>query len=170
MIGIACLAALILLTAAFVKKDYTVQQEVIVNKPKADVFNYVRFARNQDNFNKWIISDPQIKKSYRGTDGTVGFKYAWDSEGDAGKGEQEIKRIEDGKRVDLNVHFIKPMEAVAFTSFTTDAVADNQTKLTWSMEGYSPYPLNFMNLFVPGMLGKDMKTSLTTLKSVLEKQ
>lgn len=170
LIGIACLVALLLLTAAFISKDYKVEQEVVVNKPKTDVFNYVKYARNQDNFNKWIMTDPQIKKRYEGTDGTVGFRYAWDSEGNAGKGEQEIKNIQDGQRVDLGVHFIKPVEGMALTSFTTDAVASNQTKLTWSMQGRNPYPLNFLNLFVPGMLGKDMQTSLTTLKSILEKQ
>jgi hypothetical protein len=37
------------------------------------------------------------------------------------------------------------------------------------MNGRSPYPLNIMNLFIPGMLGKDMLASLTTLKSVLER-
>jgi len=34
------------------------------------------------------------------------------------------------------------------------------------------YPMNIMLLFmdIPGMLGKDLETSLTNLKSVLEKQ
>jgi hypothetical protein len=29
--------------------------------------------------------------------------------------------------------------------------------------------MNFMNLFIDGMLGKDLETSLTTLKGILEK-
>jgi hypothetical protein len=170
LLGIGAVIAILLLTALFVSKDYKVEEKTIVNKPKNEVFNYVKFVRNQDNFNKWITSDPQIKKSYRGTDGNVGFVYAWDSEGDAGKGEQEIKNIQDGERVDLGVHFIKPMEGNAATSFITDALAANQTKVTWRMEGKSSYPFNIMNLFVPGLLGKDMQTSLTALKTALEKQ
>lgn len=169
LMGIAALIALLLVTAFFVKKEYKVEQEVVVNKPKTEVFNSVKYLKNQDHFNKWIMTDPQIKKSYTGTDGTVGFVYAWDSEGDAGKGAQEIKNIREGERVDIAVHFIEPMESDASTSFTTDAVAANQTKVTWSMEGRNPYPLNLMNLLIPGMLGKDMKTSLTTLKTALEK-
>lgn len=170
LIGIGALIAILLFAALFVSKDYKVEEETVVNKSKNEVFNYVKFARNQDNFNKWITSDPHIKKSYRGTDGNVGFVYAWDSEGDAGKGEQEIKSIQEGERVDLGVHFIKPMEGMASTSFTTDALAANQTKVTWRMEGKSSYPFNVMNLFVPSLLGKDMQTSLATLKTVLEKQ
>lgn len=168
--GLAALIVLLLLSAFFIKKEYKVEQEIVVNKPKSDVFNYVKFAKNQDNFNKWIMTDPQIRKSYKGADGAVGFVYAWDSEGNAGKGEQEIKSIREGERVDLAVHFIKPLEGTASTCFTTDAVTAGQTKLTWRMEGRNSYPINLMNLFIPAMLGKDMKTSLTTLKTVLESQ
>jgi hypothetical protein len=170
LIGILGVIALLLITAVFVKKDYRVEREVVVNKPKADVFNYVKLARNQDYFNKWVMMDPQIKKNYKGTDGTVGFVYAWDSKGKAGQGEQEITGIREGERVDMNIHFIKPIESNATVAFTTEAVAGKQTKVKWSIDGHSPYPLNLMNLFVPGLLGNDMQTSLTTLKTVLEKQ
>jgi hypothetical protein len=110
------------------------------------------------------------KKSYKGTDGTVGFVYVWDSDGNAGKGEQEITMIQDGERVDFGVRFKKPFEGDASTRMTTKALAADQTKVTWRMEGRNHYPLNLMNLFIPDMLGKDMQWSLATLKTVLEKQ
>lgn len=170
LIGIVTVIALLLTTALFVKKDYRVEQEVVVNKPKSDVFNFVKHARNQDQFNKWILSDPQMQKSYKGTDGTVGFVYAWDSREKAGKGEQQITAIREGERVDLHLHFIKPMESDADAWYTTEALAADQTKLKWGMSGRSPYPLNLMNLFIPGLLGKDLQTSLAALKTILEKQ
>jgi len=37
------------------------------------------------------------------------------------------------------------------------------------MHGRSPYPLNIMNLCIPGVLGKDLETGLNKLKAVLEK-
>ena len=50
--------------------------------------------------------DPDMKKTYRGTDGTVGFVSAWDSEkDDVGKGEQEIIKITDGERIDYELRF-----------------------------------------------------------------
>lgn len=170
LFSLLAIIAVLLLIALFIKKDYQVQRQVVVNKPNTEVFNYVKQAKNQDYFNKWIMTDPLIKKSYQGTDGTVGFVYAWDSEGRAGKGQQEIKKIDEGKRVDFGVHFIKPMEGDATLWMTTDAVAANQTTVKWGMEGHSPYPLNLMNLFVPSLLGNDMQSSLNTLKDVLEKQ
>src|SRR5690349_1513836 len=97
LIGILTVIVLLLITALFVKKDYRVEREVVVNKPKGEVFNYVKYSRNQDQFNKWITMDPKIQKSYKGTDGTVGFVYAWESEGKAGKGEQQITGIREGE-------------------------------------------------------------------------
>ena len=169
LIGIASLAALWLLTALFVKKDYHVERSVSINKPKEQVFAFIKQAKNQDRYNKWIQADPQVKKRYHGQDGTIGFVYAWDSK-KVGKGEQEISRIREGERIDFALRFKEPFESNAAAHMTTETVADNQTKLTWSMEGSSPYPMNLMNLFVPSVLGNDLETSLTTLKTILEKQ
>jgi TRAP-type mannitol/chloroaromatic compound transport system substrate-binding protein len=69
----------------------------------------------------------------------------------------------------MEIRFIKPFTSVANTQLTTEAVSANQTKVKWGMKGTYPYPLNIMNLFVDNVLGKDLETSLATLKSVLEK-
>jgi hypothetical protein len=51
----------------------------------------------------------------------------------------------------------------------TEAVAADQTKVKWALKGKSAYPLNFMNLFMNSVLGKDIESSLVTLKGILEK-
>ena len=169
-LGILAFFGLLLLVALFIKNEYKVEQQIAINQPRERVFDYVRFARNQDQFNKWITSDPLIQKSYRGTDGTEGFVYAWESVGDAGQGEQEISRIRPNEQVDFVVRFIKPFEGAALACMKTETLAANQTKLTWTLEGQNHYPMNLLNLFVPALLGSDMSTSLHTLKEVLEKR
>ena len=153
----------------FVKKEYVVEREVTINKPKEQVFDYVKYLKNQDNYSKWVRMDPNMKKDFRGTDGTVGFVYAWDGNKDAGKGEQEIKNITQGERVDVEVRFEKPFEGIATAPIITEALTENQTKVKWGMKGKSTYPMNFVNLFMDNMLGKDIETSLITLKGILEK-
>jgi hypothetical protein len=111
-----------------------------------------------------------MKKDFRGIDGTVGFVYAWNGNKKAGEGEEEITSIKEGERLDVEVRFKRPFKSTAKTPFTTEAVSANQTKVKWGMEGRSTYPINFMNLFMDGMLGKDMETSLTTLKGILENE
>src|SRR2546428_8446319 len=111
LILLVTLVAIPLVVALFVKKDYSIKREIVINKPKKEVFDYIRFLRNQDNFSKWAQMDPNMKKTYRGTDGTVGFVSAWESENkNVGVGEQEIKAIKEGERIDLELRFKKPIE------------------------------------------------------------
>jgi hypothetical protein len=171
LILIVGLIILVLISALFVKKEYTVQREISINKPNAEVFNYVKYQKNQAHYNKWVMADPNARKSFIGTDGKVGFIYAWDSENKkVGKGEQEIKNIRDGEKVDLEVRFIKPFEGVGLVSMTTAPQPGNVTRLKWGMKGRNKYPFNLMNLFIGNMLGKDLETSLVTLKGILEQR
>jgi len=164
------LVALLLIVALFVKKDFSITREVVINKPVTEVFNYVKYLKNQDNYSVWNQIDPAMKKSYTGTDGAVGFIYAWDSENkNAGQGEQEIKAIKENQRVDVEVRFKKPMEGTNNSSIITTALGDSQTKVEWGFYGTSPYPMNLLNLCMDGMIGGDLQQNLNNLKSLLEK-
>jgi uncharacterized membrane protein len=170
LIVFVVIIGVLLIIALFVKKQYVVEREITVNKPKQEVFDYIKHLKNQDNFSKWVMQDPVMKKNFKGTDGTVGFVYAWDSQNkNAGKGEQEIMNIKEGEKLDVEVRFEKPFAGIAHTPFTTEAVSQNETKVRWGMTGENPYPRNIMNLFMDKMMGKDIETSLTTLKGILEK-
>lgn len=171
LIIIAALIALFLIVALFVKKEYVIEREIIIDRPSNAVFDYVKLLRNQDHYSKWVRTDPHMRKEFRGTDGTVGFVYAWDSTNkNAGKGEQEIIGITEGEEVNVEVRFEKPFEAIAKTPIKTQAVSANQTRVKWGMHGKSKFPMNLMNLFITGMLEKDLDTSLADLKSILEKK
>jgi hypothetical protein len=124
--------------------------------------------KNQDHYNKWVMMDPNLKKQYRGTDGTVGFVYAWEGNDKAGKGEQEIREINEGKEMDIEIRFEKPFEGIAQTKMITQPVSQNQTKVVWTMKGESKYPMNITNLFTDKMLGGDLSESLSGLKRILE--
>jgi hypothetical protein len=170
LLVIAILIAIPLILAIFIKKEYAVKREITINKPQQEVFNYIRFLKNQDQYSYWVRLDPNMKKEFRGDDGTVGFVYGWDGNDEAGKGEQEIIKVNEGIGIDVQVHFIRPMEGIAYTPISTTAVSPAQTKVTWKMTGVNAYPFNFMNLFIDNMLGKDLDKSLVTLKSILEKK
>jgi uncharacterized protein YndB with AHSA1/START domain len=164
--------AIPLIISIFSKKEYAVEREVVINKPKQEVFDYVKFLKNQDNYSIWATMDPGMKKEYKGIDGTVGFISAWDSENkEVGKGEQEIMKISDGERLDFQLRFKVPFEATDDAYMTTEAVADNQTRVKWGFTGKMDYPMNFMLLFMDmeKMIGKDLETGLSNLKNILEK-
>ena len=88
---IAILIAIPLIGAALLSKQFTIEETININKPKQDVFNYLKLLRHSENFNKWVMTDPNLKKNFSGTDGTIGFVYSWESEmKNVGQGEQEI--------------------------------------------------------------------------------
>ena len=156
-----------LAVAIFVKKEYSVKRDVVIDRSKSEVFDYVRYLKNQDHFNKWVMMDPEMKKDFSGTDGTAGCVYYWDGE-KAGKGEQELVRIVEGDRIECELRFIKPFENTAHAQITTEEIAPGKTRVTWGMDGENTYPINFMNLFINSALGGDLDQSLSTLKNVLE--
>ena len=168
---IAAIVVLILVVALFVKKDYGVEREVVINQPKEKVFTYIRSLKNQDNYSVWNQLDPGMAKSYSGEDGTPGFKYSWDSQKkEAGKGEQTIASIREGERIDMDLHFIKPFEGKANAYMTTSSVNPNQTKVAWGVKGRMSYPMNIM-IPLMGMenkMGGDLSKSLEQLKKLLE--
>jgi len=171
LIAVGILFAVPLIVSLFVKKEYEVEREITINKPKEEVFDYVKFLKNQDNYSKWATMDPDIKKTYRGTDGIVGFVSAWESDNkDVGKGEQEIKKITEGERIDFELRFFEPFESAAPAYMTAESVSENQTKVKWGFSGHMDYPMNIMMLFMDfeKMIGDDLDTGLKNLKSVLE--
>ena len=165
----AGIIVLLLIAALFIKKDYITHREIIIHVPHQTVFDYIKQIKNQDNFNKWIMVDPEMKKGFKGTDGTVGFIYSWNGNKEAGEGEQEIKSITEGKNIETEIRFVRPFAGIAHAKMTTDSLPDNQTKVGWNTASKMKYPLNIMISFIVKMLEKDMATSLTNLKNILEK-
>lgn len=172
LIGLAIILSLPLIIALFTKKDYSLEREIIIAKPRQEVFNYIKLLKNQDHYSKWVMMDPKSRKTYKGTDGTIGFAAAWDSDNkNVGQGEQTITGITDGQRLDLDLHFIKPFDGRAKAYMVTESVSETQTKVKWGISSSMKYPLNFMLLVLnlEKKLGDDISEGLGNLKKELEK-
>jgi hypothetical protein len=163
--------ALVLITGLFVNGKYDVEREVTIEKPKQEVFDYVKYLKNQDNYSVWAKKDPSMKKEFTGEDATVGCISSWEStDPDVGKGEQKITGIKDGDRIDYELHFIEPFESTDYAYMTTAAVNDSVTSVKWGFNGEMKYPMNLMMLFMDmeEMLAPDLQNGLNNLKSILE--
>lgn len=164
--------ATILIAAVFVQKEYRVHREIIINKPRAGIFNFIKYLRNQDSFSKWATMDPEMKKEYKGTDGAPGFVSAWDSKvKNVGQGEQQITLIIENERIESALKFIKPFPGKAKAIMSTESVDENHTRVKWILESGMKYPMNIMLLFMnmDKMMGKDLEEGLKNLKTLQEK-
>jgi uncharacterized protein YndB with AHSA1/START domain len=171
LVIVLILISIPLMVGIFVDQDYSVVREVTIDRPKDEVYEYVRLLKNQENFSSWASKDPTMKKSFIGVDGEVGFVSAWDSnDPNVGVGEQEITSIKKGERIDYALRFKEPFEAEDKAYMAFEEIDDNHTKVIWGFEGRMDYPMNTMLLMMDmeEMVGKDFSDGLHKLKSILE--
>lgn len=172
-IVVVALVMLFFIIALFVDGSYSVERSVTIQKPKEEVFGYIKMLKNQGEYSVWQQMDPKMKKSYIGEDGTVGFVSSWESNHEkVGKGEQEIIGIKEGKRLDFELRFFEPFEAKDHAYMITEAKTDKATVVKWGFDGEMGYPMRFFMLFMDmdEMLGNDLQTGLDNLKMNLEKK
>jgi len=148
-----------------------IEKSVEIRRSSGQVFDYLKMTRNQDNFSVWNMADPGMKKTHKGTDGTIGFLYSWDSAmKNVGAGEQEITGIEDGKSIDYTIRFSRPMQNTGKTKFQITSLGDNSTSVTWIFDSPSKFPMSLLSPIFKIILGKDLEKGLNNLKGILEKK
>lgn len=170
LIGLAALVALFLIVAALTPRKYTVSVTETINKPKQEVYDYVKILKNQESYSVWVLEDPNSKLTYTGTDGTVGAGQAWDSQNEnVGAGNMIISAMTD-ERIDIDLTFIRPFESKAKSSNIIKSVNENQTTLTTEFYADEPFPMNFMGYWMGrGYIEDAEKKNLANIKRILEK-
>lgn len=168
-ISLIALIVLLLIVALFVPKTYTISVSQTINKPRQQVYDYLRILGNQTKYSVWVMKDPNLKPEIVGTDGTVGVTQKWNSKDDkVGEGFQTITAL-SLDRMDVDVTFIRPFEGSCKASNMFKEVSSSQTQLTMEFYSNDKYPFNLMSyFFVKGMLKKDMTKNLENVKKNIE--
>lgn len=165
---ILAFVGLFLLAGLLIDKEYTVSHSVTIKKPQQEVFNYMKLFKNQENYSVWVMADPNIKLKYEGEGGTVGAKVSWDGNDDVGAGSQTITKITND-RVDVDLHFIRPMEGNQKGATIVTAIDANSCTVTEEFYGNDPYPMNTLS-FIGKYFIKDAFTKNgENVKKILEK-
>jgi hypothetical protein len=173
LIIILIIVAIPFVLAIFTPAAFTIEKNIPIIKPKQEVFDYIKLLKNQDHYSKWVMTDPAMKKTFTGIDGTVGFIYAWESENkQVGRGEQEIIKLIDGEMIENEIRFKKPFDGTSYATFQTTSLSPDETNVKWIFKGTKKYPMKVMHVLfnLDKILGKDMQNSLNNLKNILEQQ
>ena len=167
VLGVAVVAVAAVVTPAECK----VEREITINRPEAAVFDYIKHIKHQNTWGPWYKKDPSMKQDFKGNDGFVGFVSSWKSDhAEVGSGEQEIKRIVEGERIDTELRFNEPFESHADAHLITEATGPDTTRVRWEFITNMPRPMNLMMLAVDmdALMGKDFEEGLSNLKRILE--
>jgi hypothetical protein len=164
------LIAFPLILALFIPKTYTISVSETVNRPRQEVFDYLRILGNQKEYSVWVMADPNLEPEIVGNDGTVGAIQKWNSPKDeVGEGEQEITSVSlDSITVDLR--FKRPWEGKAKAANVLSSVSENQTQITAKFYSDSKYPFNLMSYFFGKKMIEDAEAkNLKNIKGILER-
>jgi uncharacterized protein YndB with AHSA1/START domain len=164
---ILLIIAVVLISALFISKDYHLEREVTINAPQEKVWSHVNTLKGFQSWNPFGKEDPNVQMTYTGTDGTVGASYTWKGNSKVGEGQQTITKIEGPDRIETKLHFIEPMdgEATSYVQLTKEGAG---TKVKWGFDSRYKYPMNFMKLFMDGMMKDKYDEGLAKLKSLSE--
>ncbi|MFH6604259.1 SRPBCC family protein [Maribacter algicola] len=164
--------ALVVFLALIAPKTYDVSRSIEIESPKNEVFDYLKYLKNMDEWSPWAQKDPNMKKKFTGTDGEVGAISYWNGNKDVGEGEQEITKIVNGDRIESELRFLKPWKSTSDCYTKVENSGVSATKVTWGFTGKNKFPMNIMALFMSmdKMVGKDFEEGLATLKATLEKK
>lgn len=154
----------------YASTDFIVEREVTINRSKDLVFDNLKYIKNHEKWNPWSKRDPAIRREYRGTDGTIGFVSSWSGNNDVGSGEEEIKNIINGEKIETELRFKKPIEERSRAYFVVESLGDKQSRVKWGVRGETPFPANVVCfiLNLRGKFSKDFDEGLTNLKTILE--
>lgn len=166
---LAGVVLLLLVLYLLAPATYDVSRTVEVRKAPEAVFDYLKYLRNQDDWSPWGQKDPDMKKGFRGTDGTVGAVSTWEGNRQVGAGEQEITRIVSGQRIESQLRFLKPWKSTSDAYLEVEP-APGGSLIRWGFKGSNGFPMRLMMLFMSmdKMVGKDFEEGLSNLKARLE--
>lgn len=166
---VIAIVVLIAILGIIAPSSFDISRSIVIQKPLPEVFQYLKLIKNQDNWSPWNEKDPNMKKTFTGTDGEIGFISAWVGNKDVGEGEQEISRIVENEVVESKLRFFKPWKSESDAYLKVEK-ANEGTKVTWGFLGKNKFPFSIMMLFMnmDKALGKDFEFGLKKLKDNLE--
>ncbi|EPG65386.1 SRPBCC family protein [Leptospira wolffii] len=171
LLSVLGLLLLTLAIALFLPKNFYSEAEIVVERPKKETFDFIKNIKNQNRYSKWFLLDPNIKMRYSGEDGKVGFISYWKSDiKDVGVGEQEIVKILEGERMEVEIRIQEPFVSKDSAFTRVESLSENRTKIVSGYYGKMLYPTNLMTPFIRNMISEDMKGNLERLKKILEKK
>jgi carbon monoxide dehydrogenase subunit G len=169
VVALIVVIATILVLAATRPDSFRVERSAQISAPPEKILSLVNDFHQWGAWSPYEKLDPAMKRTYAGATAGKGAVYAWEGNSKAGQGRMEIIAAAPGKTA-IQLDFIKPFAAHNIAAFTALPQGD-ATRVTWSMDGRSPFIHKVVGLFLnmDKMVGGDFETGLANLKALAEK-
>lgn len=141
--------------------------ETSIRSRPADVHALVNDLRQWQRWSPWEDKDPDLDRSYTGSESGFGAEYSWTGNKQVGAGRMQITGSTP-ERIDIDLEFIKPVKARNRSVFAFKPEGDG-THVSWTMTGRRNLLMHLAGrLFVDKALAKDFDRGLAKLKAAAE--
>jgi len=160
----------ILAVAATRSDTFRVQRSASIDAAADRIYPLINDLHRFNTWNPFERKDPNLKRSYSGAGSGKGALYAFDGNGNVGKGTIEIIDSAAPSKVTMTLHMLQPFETRNTVDFILQPKGDT-TEVTWAMHGPVPYFAKIMHLFIDmdRMVGGEFEAGLASLKAIAEK-
>ena len=168
--GVVALAAVFLIFAATRPDTFRVERSTTIAAPPEKVHALINDFGQWQSWSPYEKKDPAMKRIRSGPVAGQGAVYAWEGNGEIGKGRMEIIETTPTS-IRIRLDFAEPFEAHNIAEFTLSPKGDS-TRVTWAMHG----PNNFVGKMIQtvidmdDMVGKDFEAGLASLKALTERR
>lgn len=165
------LIIVVLVVLLFAKKNYTFEKTVSIKSDCSEVYNFLKFLKNQQKFNHWYIQNNNYTNIFLGEDGTPSAVFRWESDNYyLRSGKQTIKEMTYPESIQIDITTDKPYN-VSGAQFFYLSEQKGRTNLTWKINVRFPFPYNIVMLSndFEKNLNESISISLQNLRKELEK-
>ena len=117
--AVLAIAIAIILVLAMTKPDtFSVRRAAVVMAPAEKIFPLIENFHQWTSWSPWENRDPELKRTYQGSDRGKGAIYAWDGNNNVGAGRMEILDATTPSKILIKLDFFKPFKARNIAEFT----------------------------------------------------
>ncbi len=166
---IAALILLVLIRAAMKPNVFTLTRRTRIGAPPEKVAALIDDFREWTKWSPFEKMDPEgtLQRTYSGAQRGVGAVYEWAGK-KTGVGRMEIVE-QTGKKIRIQLDFIKPFPANNFAEYTLKPDGDG-TEVSWSMYGPQKFMFKIMDTVIgtERMMGPVFEQGLADMKKAAE--
>lgn len=156
----------------WVKKEFDRSRTVLINKPKAEVYGYIRQLQLQPNWLPWFESRTGVILKFKGEEGKEGATLYWRMQHKyfEEEGIERITKIKPGMVLETQFFFLKPHKTYFESYMAVKELDDERTKLLWGIRGTHRFPASVLSMFFDfnGRLEQHIEEGLENIKFNLE--
>lgn len=170
LVAVGVVIAGVLLLAAMRPATFSVQRSATIQALPEKVYPLIADFKRWEAWSPWEKKDPAMRRTFGPVSDGKGATYAWDGNGEVGRGSMEIVETVVPSRITIKLDFVQPFEAHNMVDFAL-APRGQTTDVTWSMHGPVPYLARIVHMFMDmdRMVGNDFEAGLASLKTAAER-